>query len=858
MRRFTLHVATIMLLSSALGAVCSEPVTTTTPLHPPFKKLWTFTPKGDDSSISSSVIAGDTMCYTAGGSYGAVDLLSGKPLWQKTFKNDFHGASVATDGKALYVALRTSRLMACNPRTGREMWSVPCKASFTEVTVSHGMLYYQTKDGFLTALSLKSRKPVWTTPLETLKPRETPTAYTSCQPLATDTRVFVGVSSGDVFCLTASSGKPVWRYRVQGRENYATGFAFDGRQLFCSTRDDQIIGILMANGKKGWAFDPGSEYAAGNRPLLFHGAVMMSGAGQLYALDPKTGKPGWFRNLSPDDSVSQSPATQVSGCIVVSVESKLVCFGTTGEQLWEWDTKEDLRGDPVALAKDGLVLTSVDGICRFAMGQGASLPVSAEARLQLASKLTERFDVLSKDEKKTLVNLGDESFVVLLPLAKERLTKYEAEAARSQAGAIDANYKLYERFSDVADLLCRTAGPRRTPEMLGLFNSAGNDNAKNMIGRWLVEKGDEQQTIPIFLDILGRATWNPDEENLTEAVALAAVAKSADSSATKFMMDQLANPKSNVAIRRAALDNLSRTGGAAGAEAVIAALDTGRTISTISDFMHLDALSPVLKDPKAEFEWPWSYQCKLTETRKDAKGLLWGLLSSRAAGGSSDLWVSSYNSGKWSEPVYTGVAGKELGNADWLARFAGDATIAADSDADGWSDLMERRLGTNPNNPDSDGDGLKDSQDKNPLAAPRELTETEQVMASAFQARFQFGGGRDAVCLVRLPKNIQPFELCGWDWIVIPEKNGAKSPLDDLSMKGIASVRFMMPRMDFAGASVRNRSGDEIVLWNSDHTEAKVEVDVTYGGLDGTGFEVTLKKFGDKWLVVNLQMAWIS
>jgi len=38
-----------------------------------------------------------------------------------------------------------------------------------------------------------------------------------------------------------------------------------------------------------------------------------------------------------------------------------------------------------------------------------------------------------------------------------------------------------------------------------------------------------------------------------------------------------------------------------------------------------------------------------------------------------------------------------------------------DTDGDGWSDLQEERAGTNPNEPDTDGDGYWDPKDANPL-----------------------------------------------------------------------------------------------------------------------------------------------
>ena len=57
-------------------------------------------------------------------------------------------------------------------------------------------------------------------------------------------------------------------------------------------------------------------------------------------------------------------------------------------------------------------------------------------------------------------------------------------------------------------------------------------------------------------------------------------------------------------------------------------------------------------------------------------------------------------------------------------------TPIPDSDGDGWDDEQERRAGTNPYNVDTDGDGIWDSKDPNPLVAS---TPTPTTPIPAFQ-----------------------------------------------------------------------------------------------------------------------------
>ena len=62
-----------------------------------------------------------------------------------------------------------------------------------------------------------------------------------------------------------------------------------------------------------------------------------------------------------------------------------------------------------------------------------------------------------------------------------------------------------------------------------------------------------------------------------------------------------------------------------------------------------------------------------------------------------------------------------------------------DSDGDGFTDLVERRLSLDPGNADSDGDGMADAVDPAPNARTRPAsTEVEQIRAAIFEQYFAF------------------------------------------------------------------------------------------------------------------------
>ena len=432
----------------------------------------------------------------------------------------------------------------------------------------------------------------------------------------------------------------------------------------------------------------------------------------------------------------------------------------------------------------------------------------------------------------------------------------EAEAAR-KGGPCD--YDAFNRLDKQISALARTASKKRTPEMIALAQEAKTRDVRSSFLWWLVERGDEEQTIPFFLGYLKRQKKADLEMDVDFSAAVQAIVCTSSPQAIGFLIEKLADPNADPAIRQAAFQNLARTGGDAGVRAVTAARDTRRDIPSLYDFMGMDKLSPTVKKKFDEYQWPWATLAELVETGRDSSGTLWGLISCGAVGLNGDLWIARRDGDKWGAPIFTGVTMKELSGRNWVKLFCGNTALTKDSDKDGWTDLVERRIGSDPTKADTDDDGLADSKDMNPLAAPHRLTEAQKILSAAFQARFQFGGGRDTVCVVQLPEGVEPFELTCWGWITICVREGTKSPWHKRVTKGIGFVDFDLPRYGFDGRSAFNRDKKDVfILWNDDYTEAKLQLSTTYGGRDATGFDIRLKKFGDQWLVVGMEMTLIS
>lgn len=352
------------------------------PPHPPFRKVWE---AKATEQLQSFTVQGDRLYYGTLNAYGALDLKTGKRLWEKILPEKQFGAEVALADNTLFVAIGQRGLLACDPGTGTPRWSVPGTYFGIPPQLAGEGVLATLKEGFLSAISTRTHQPLWTADLRHPKPRrggaemEGPASFPPANPLTPAQRgdsreVFVGTYDAELFCLSAATGKPRWRCSFP-RPDYrgeVSGLALSETRVFAA-QDTFVHAVDRQSGKVLWRFPREDGFV--HAPLLVGSLVLaLSQMGLLCALDAATGTLRWSRRVSTELHPVLTPLCTQDGVVFVGTESQLLAFDTTGKPLWAHATPETFSETPLLLVEQGFIANHFHTLARFEPGESLTPP----------------------------------------------------------------------------------------------------------------------------------------------------------------------------------------------------------------------------------------------------------------------------------------------------------------------------------------------------------------------------------------------------------------------------------------------------------------------------------------------------
>lgn len=174
---------------------------------------------------------------------------NGKPAGDGDFRKAFATPRIATfDGKDVLISLGSKALYAYEPTTGRELWRVDVKSSFSgsdTPVVGEGLVFFTTGHGQSELLAVRpgghgvvnDTNVVWRTHKK---------VSTRSSVVYADGLLYMVSDAGIVSCLEAKTGREVWHGRIDGEYSASPLYA-DGRIYFFNQTGKTTV---LAAGRK--------------------------------------------------------------------------------------------------------------------------------------------------------------------------------------------------------------------------------------------------------------------------------------------------------------------------------------------------------------------------------------------------------------------------------------------------------------------------------------------------------------------------------------------------------------------------------------------------------------------------------
>jgi outer membrane protein assembly factor BamB len=801
-------------------------------IEPPFVRKWTY-PAGEQASVLA--VREGVIYYYSHAALGALDLATGRSKWTRFSKESIDATIL--QNRTIYAAVhinKTFSLVALDLSSFRTRTLARLPQECENLAADTRRLYVIDEFSTLRAYSIASGRTLWSRQLPQGKTR-----LLSAQIAAASDALYLSIDEVGEFGLNLLDGKILWNRPIKYAGRYRP-IAF-GRDFIT-----QIDGIQRINGRTGkivWkAKEPTEDIAqAGN-------VLIGCGRKDLMGLNAASGHVLWHMPLrDPGASYggfgSVKPPAVSDGERVWLYRNPVLCVTRTGHETWA--VMEPFTGRPIYADRGHAITTNGDRILCYVAGKLPPLPSSNSERRALAERLASQYEFLDDAERNQLKELIPFSFKPLLARYIEWVKAYDAKSEHKNDAGHRSRFDLYGLVTYTPYLLSALCRKEDTPALVAAWLELGNKGRRGVLERILQDKGDPTLYIPLLVRSLRRLPL----KDRGESAALSAVSHSSHPEAVALLIKALRNPNEARAWRQAAFQHLAGTGGPEGLQAV-------------REFRAM----PGPRKPWYEcIDLSKSGQRVVLDTKADSKGRTWVLFHSRILGNESDLFIVQKLDSGWGRPLFTGVwtrssfrseAAKEfrgiplssLVKTEWIRIFPDDPAIRADSDGDGLTDLVEARLGTDPNKADTDGDGIPDAADPCPNAAPRTLSDVEQIVAASVEARFFLED--EGVPTILSVKDVKPFELYGYSRTVLWAIPEYKSELNMLYGGGVNIIGFHSRDLE--------KPKSETFQFSPDHKMVHTVISRYSGGLDGEGIEVTLKKFGNEWFVVDMKELYVS
>ncbi len=236
-------------------------------------------------------------------------------------------------GKTLAYALLIMFLAAAASAQPRLMWEYRGRGSaYTDLVAEDGVIYYGTSSGMLYGLNATTGKPAM---------NYTSTAAIRSTPEVRGDRILFGCDNNVVYAVNMTGGR-IWTHLAEGRVQSPP--AVGNGTVYVGSEGGLLYALRESTGRELWDYDIGDSIES--RPLLEDWKLYVGAGSTLYCISRTTGETIWKYSIR--GRITSNPALYRDIVYFTASDKRLYAVDKyTGEQLWNHTANGTIYGSPV-------------------------------------------------------------------------------------------------------------------------------------------------------------------------------------------------------------------------------------------------------------------------------------------------------------------------------------------------------------------------------------------------------------------------------------------------------------------------------------------------------------------------------
>jgi len=272
-------------------------------------------------------IEGDKVFAATGfGSVVALDMSTGKQIWNKRFELPFRMSPTVYDGR-IFVVNAESQLYSLSTEDGRELWTargLPEAAtvlSNASPAVSGDTVVVPYPSGEVLAFDINSGQPKWAESLTRTRPgMVSKNVGETARPAIAGDTVYAVSAAGRLIATDIKTGSRRWSLDVSGSQTPWIA----GDAVFVVDRSGKLVAVQRDSGEVAWVADlPSARFW--NGPVLAGGKLwLISSKGLMVGVDARTGEVATKRDL--DTGIYIAPVVAAGDMYVLTDDADLLAM----------------------------------------------------------------------------------------------------------------------------------------------------------------------------------------------------------------------------------------------------------------------------------------------------------------------------------------------------------------------------------------------------------------------------------------------------------------------------------------------------------------------------------------------------